>query len=371
MRVPARGSKPARPGRDALGGVGARRAAPGLRRRRGRSRSASSTRTGRRTCSRRRSRRPLARSRRAALNYGDGVVTTGAVWSRARALSADAGRLVGHARRSAPSRSSAARSPIGAVQHEGDRASAVGEGARRAASPAPGSPRSRSSGSRSARRPNARVPLGDWGYAVLLEQAVVTRRAAHRPPDVRLRPPRPPDAGARRAARRDRRSSSATPRQPRACRAQAGPDGRARRPARGGSPITPPKGPKRDPSRDRRTRRRASPPPAVREPARRTCRRSSPPTGYVFPVYGPSSFTNDFAASRADTGWHHGNDIFAPSARRPRGHRRHALPRRLERRSAGTASGYATARGTSSTTRTSPPSRRSRYDGVAGAARAT
>ena len=34
--------------------------------------------------------------------------------------------------------------------------------------------------------------------------------------------------------------------------------------------------------------------------------------GYVFPVYGPSSFTNDFAADRADTGWHHGNDIFAP-----------------------------------------------------------
>jgi hypothetical protein len=33
--------------------------------------------------------------------------------------------------------------------------------------------------------------------------------------------------------------------------------------------------------------------------------------GYVFPVYGPSSFTDDFAASRADTGWHHGNDIFA------------------------------------------------------------
>ena len=34
--------------------------------------------------------------------------------------------------------------------------------------------------------------------------------------------------------------------------------------------------------------------------------------GYVFPVYGPSSFTNDWGAPRADTGWHHGNDIFAP-----------------------------------------------------------
>ena len=33
--------------------------------------------------------------------------------------------------------------------------------------------------------------------------------------------------------------------------------------------------------------------------------------GYVFPVYGPASFTDDFNAARADTGWHHGNDIFA------------------------------------------------------------
>jgi hypothetical protein len=34
--------------------------------------------------------------------------------------------------------------------------------------------------------------------------------------------------------------------------------------------------------------------------------------GYVFPVYGPASFSDDFGAARADTGWHHGNDIFAP-----------------------------------------------------------
>ena len=32
---------------------------------------------------------------------------------------------------------------------------------------------------------------------------------------------------------------------------------------------------------------------------------------YVFPVYGQSSFTNTFGAPRADTGWHHGEDIFA------------------------------------------------------------
>ena len=36
--------------------------------------------------------------------------------------------------------------------------------------------------------------------------------------------------------------------------------------------------------------------------------------GYVFPVYGPSSFTDTFGAGRGDVsgGWHHGDDIFAP-----------------------------------------------------------
>jgi murein DD-endopeptidase MepM/ murein hydrolase activator NlpD len=36
--------------------------------------------------------------------------------------------------------------------------------------------------------------------------------------------------------------------------------------------------------------------------------------GYVFPVYGPSSFTDTFQADRAHVsgGWHHGDDIFAP-----------------------------------------------------------
>ena len=36
------------------------------------------------------------------------------------------------------------------------------------------------------------------------------------------------------------------------------------------------------------------------------------PRGYVFPVYGPASYTNTFGAGRADVGWHHGEDIFAP-----------------------------------------------------------
>ncbi len=36
-------------------------------------------------------------------------------------------------------------------------------------------------------------------------------------------------------------------------------------------------------------------------------------TQYVFPVFGSgASFTSDYGAPRAGTGWHQGNDIFAP-----------------------------------------------------------
>ena len=34
--------------------------------------------------------------------------------------------------------------------------------------------------------------------------------------------------------------------------------------------------------------------------------------GYVFPIYGPTGFSDTFGAGRATTGWHHGEDIFAP-----------------------------------------------------------
>jgi murein DD-endopeptidase MepM/ murein hydrolase activator NlpD len=34
--------------------------------------------------------------------------------------------------------------------------------------------------------------------------------------------------------------------------------------------------------------------------------------GYVFPVYGPASYVDTYGAARANVGWHHGEDIFAP-----------------------------------------------------------
>jgi murein DD-endopeptidase MepM/ murein hydrolase activator NlpD len=38
------------------------------------------------------------------------------------------------------------------------------------------------------------------------------------------------------------------------------------------------------------------------------------PQGYVFPIYGDSSFSDTYGAARGDVsgGWHHGDDIFAP-----------------------------------------------------------
>jgi hypothetical protein len=48
---------------------------------------------------------------------------------------------------------------------------------------------------------------------------------------------------------------------------------------------------------------------APRIPTRRAV---LPPGRYVFPVDGPASYSDSFGAARADTGWHHGTDIFAP-----------------------------------------------------------
>jgi murein DD-endopeptidase MepM/ murein hydrolase activator NlpD len=52
--------------------------------------------------------------------------------------------------------------------------------------------------------------------------------------------------------------------------------------------------------------------PTVREPP--DVRPKLTAGGYVFPVYGPSSFIDTFKAGRAHVsgGWHHGDDIFAP-----------------------------------------------------------
>ena len=155
--------------------------------------------------------------------------------------------------------------------------------------------------------PNARVELGDWGYAVLLEQAVVRRKDARfgfRGFVTGLHVVLTADHGglpagsevlvgyAEAAASAPR--PAAPPPEP-----QPQPQPQPSSPPPAHDPVPSPPG------------ATPQPPPVVKTP---------PPGvnpqltagGYVFPVYGPASFSDDFAAARADTGWHHGNDIFAP-----------------------------------------------------------
>jgi murein DD-endopeptidase MepM/ murein hydrolase activator NlpD len=146
---------------------------------------------------------------------------------------------------------------------------------------------------------NSRVALGDWGYAVLLEQAVVRQNTAvrrgHRGFVAGLHVHLTADHGGLAAGTEiyvGYAEAAAT-----ALKQTAQPSPTTTSPTPPHEPVGPPPG-------------SAPPPPAAVNP---------PPdvqpqltaNGYVFPVYGPASFSDDFRAGRADTGWHHGNDIFA------------------------------------------------------------
>ena len=64
--------------------------------------------------------------------------------------------------------------------------------------------------------------------------------------------------------------------------------------------------------RPTRPRQQTGPPPVAGQPPNITPHLTS--SGYVFPVYGNSSFSDTFGAFRGDVpgDWHHGDDIFAP-----------------------------------------------------------
>jgi murein DD-endopeptidase MepM/ murein hydrolase activator NlpD len=146
--------------------------------------------------------------------------------------------------------------------------------------------------------PNRRVPLADWGYAVLLEQAVVAaprgslgKRVFASAVHIHLTAAHGGlPAGADITIGYAEASASA----------RAAPQDEAESPAPPNDPVQQPPG------------SNPSPPPTVQSPPSEV-KPELTAAGYVFPVYGPAaSFTDDFGAARADTGWHHGNDIFAP-----------------------------------------------------------
>jgi murein DD-endopeptidase MepM/ murein hydrolase activator NlpD len=151
--------------------------------------------------------------------------------------------------------------------------------------------------------PNLKVDLGDWGYAVVLEQAVTdqntTQRRGHRGFVVGLHVHLTAEHGG----------------------LPAGTEifvGYAEAAATAPKPIASPPSP--SPTSPPTHHHQEPPPPPAGAPASPPPVQSPPPGvspqltagGYVFPVYGPASFSDDFGAARADTGWHHGNDIFAP-----------------------------------------------------------
>jgi murein DD-endopeptidase MepM/ murein hydrolase activator NlpD len=146
--------------------------------------------------------------------------------------------------------------------------------------------------------PNKRVVLADWGYVVLLEQAVVRQKSS-------------------RLGYRGFVSglhvvlTSAHGGLPTGTEVVVGySEAAASAPKAAPPPLAPP------PPTTKPPREPVAPPVGVPQPQPQV---RTPPDvdakltagGYVFPVYGPSSFSDDFGAPRATTGWHHGNDIFA------------------------------------------------------------
>jgi hypothetical protein len=153
--------------------------------------------------------------------------------------------------------------------------------------------------------PNAKVTLGDWGYAIALEQAVTdqntSQRRGHRGFVVGLHVHLTAAHGGLPAGTEifiGYAEAAAT-----ATKIVAPPPSSS-------PPSSPPSQHHHDPVPSSAGALPATPPPVQSPPP--GVRPHLTAGGYVFPVYGPASFSDDFGAARADTGWHHGNDIFAP-----------------------------------------------------------
>jgi len=160
--------------------------------------------------------------------------------------------------------------------------------------------------------PNGRVALGDWGYAVTLEEGTDTSAAAGGAQGFHgfvtalaihvTAPHGPLPAGSEIQVGYAEASVQASAAPP-------------------PKPVVP--GPVKQPPKD--SGGRSSKPPAVSEPTSRApgatpfrpaltgLQPQLTAGGYVFPVYGPASFIGTFGAFRGDVSgnWHHGDDIFA------------------------------------------------------------
>jgi murein DD-endopeptidase MepM/ murein hydrolase activator NlpD len=153
---------------------------------------------------------------------------------------------------------------------------------------------------------NSRVALGDWGYAVTLEQGTEATANGFRGFVTALDVVLTAEHNGFPAGTQIQIGHVEVA-------AQAPPAPPAPKPEQ---TLEPP------PQRTARPKGRTPPEPERNFPglpARVAPRRPAPDLvprltaqGYVFPVYGPVSFANTFEAPRAGVGWHHGEDIFAP-----------------------------------------------------------
>jgi murein DD-endopeptidase MepM/ murein hydrolase activator NlpD len=170
---------------------------------------------------------------------------------------------------------------------------------------------------------NARIPLADWGYALLLTES--TKKGAAGSPSWRgtvtaLVVHLDVDHGGLPAGSEIRIGyADAYARPPQSATTTTGPTAtapvRAPAPTRRARPHMPP--PTVTPSgaagtKKAKSKKRKPGAPLVLQPPTVTPKLTA--GGYVFPVYGPSGYGDTFGAPRGDVsgGWHHGDDIFAP-----------------------------------------------------------
>jgi murein DD-endopeptidase MepM/ murein hydrolase activator NlpD len=151
--------------------------------------------------------------------------------------------------------------------------------------------------------PNQRIALGDWGYAIVLEQpqAPAPSPGYHgfvTALDIHITA----DHGDLPAGSEVQIGYAEADAQP----APAGSSSSAAQPSGPGLPAVPSarSGPSGAPPEPRAN----GVPPVIQSIPKITPALTA--GGYVFPVYGPSSYGDTFGAPRADVGWHHGDDIF-------------------------------------------------------------
>lgn len=171
--------------------------------------------------------------------------------------------------------------------------------------------------------PNMRVPLADWGYLVVLEQAVVGAAASKHGRRVFISGlhvhltadhaglPAGSDVTVGYAQASATSPKPSPPSEPEPESGDSGGGDAGNGGDGSGQDDSGSKPPPRDPQ-PQPPGASPTPPPLVQNPPD-DVRPSLTSGGHVFPVYGPAaSFTDDFEAARAATGWHHGTDIFAP-----------------------------------------------------------